>query len=165
MRKKVLLYGAAAVVAGFLLIQLVPYGRAHDNPPVTKAAVLPPAAQRVMAGSCGDCHSNLTTWPWYANVAPVSWLVQHDVDEGRDHLDFSQWDRPQPGLDEVVEQIASGSMPPSKYTILHPGASLSASEKATLIAGMRTLYATDPPPQGRPEGGAGDGDSGDGDGD
>jgi mono/diheme cytochrome c family protein len=158
MVKKVLLLGAGALVALLLLIQLVPYGRAHDNPPVTKEAALPAAAQRVMATSCGDCHSNLTTWPGYSNVAPVSWLVQHDVDEGRDHLNFSEWDKPQPGVDKVIEKIQSGDMPPTKYTIPHPGATLNDSQKATLIAGMRQLYQTDPPPQGQ-RGGEGDGDS------
>lgn len=162
MVKKILLWGAGGVVALFLLIQLVPYGRAHDNPPVTKAAALPPAARSVMASSCGDCHSNLTTWPAYSNVAPVSWLVQKDVDEGRQKLNFSEWDHPQPGLDEVIEKITSGEMPPTKYTILHPGAKLSAAEKATLVSGMRRLYAADPPPAGRADGGGEDGGQGGG---
>lgn len=153
MVKRVLLWGTVAVVALLLLIQLVPYGRAHDNPPVTKAAALPAAAQRVMATSCGDCHSNLTKWPWYTNVAPASWLVQKDVDEGRENLNFSEWNTPQPGLDDIVEQISSGEMPPTKYTILHPGAKLSGSEKTALLDGMRRLYATDPPPPGGGGGG------------
>jgi len=145
MLKKVLLLGGGAIVALFLLIQLVPYGRAHDNPPVTKAAALPPAAQKIMTTSCGDCHSNLSTWPWYSNVAPASWLVQKDVDEGRDALNFSEWDKPQPALDEIIEKIQSGEMPPTKYTIIHGDAKLNSAQKATLVSGMRKLYATDPP--------------------
>jgi len=158
MIKKILLWGAAGIAGLFVLIQFVPYGRAHDNPPVTKQAALPPAAQKVMLTSCGDCHSNLTTWPWYSNVAPASWLVQKDVDEGREKLNFSEWDKPQPGLDEIVEQVDSGEMPPTKFTLLHPSAKLTSSEKAALLAGMRTMYATDPPPAGGGEAGGGDSD-------
>jgi mono/diheme cytochrome c family protein len=146
MVKKVFLFGALAAVALLLVMQLVPYGRAHDNPPVTKEAALAPAAQRIMRTSCADCHSNLTTWPWYSNVAPVSWLVQHDVDEGRGKLNFSEWNRPQPRLDELVEKISSGEMPPTKYTLEHSDAKLDGVQKQTLIAGLRKLYATDPPP-------------------
>ena len=155
MLKKVLLLGVGALVALFLLIQLVPYGRAHDNPPVTKAAALPPAAQKLMTTSCGDCHTNLSEGPWYSNVAPVSWLVQKDVDEGRDALNFSEWDKPQPALDEIVEKIQSGEMPPTKYTIIHGDAKLNSAQKATLVSGMRQLYATDPP-AGIKRGGEGD---------
>jgi mono/diheme cytochrome c family protein len=87
----------------FLLIQLVPYGRDHANPPVTKSpAFVGAQTEQLFNTACGDCHSNLTTWPWYSNVAPVSWLVQSDVDEGRGVMNFSEWDKPQPSIDEVV---------------------------------------------------------------
>jgi len=143
---KRLLYIGGALFGVLLLIQLVPYGRDHTNPPVTAAPKFANAkTESLFKTSCGDCHSNLTTWRWYSNVAPASWLVQSDVDEGRSVMNFSEWNRPQPAVDELVEQITGGSMPPSKYTILHKGAKLSDSEKKTLAAGLVATYKSDPP--------------------
>jgi hypothetical protein len=138
-----------AAVALFVVIQAVPYGRSHGNPPVTRAARWPAGTGKEIArGSCYDCHSNLTKWRWYSNVAPVSWLVQRDVEGGRDSLDFSEWNRGQADLSEVVDQISGGGMPPLQYTVVHPSASLSSADKTQLIAATRKLYATDPPPPG-----------------
>jgi hypothetical protein len=136
-----------ATLAVFVLIQAVPYGRDHDNPPVTKAAALDAPTRAIVAEACADCHSNLTRWPWYTHVAPASWFAQSDVDGGRQVLNFSEWDRAQPAVDELAEVVASGQMPPRKYRVLpnHAKARLSDAEKARLIAGLRRLYATDPP--------------------
>ncbi len=135
-----------ALAALLLLIQLVPYGRDHNNPPVTRAAMWPDAQAQALADqSCYDCHSNLTGWRWYSNLAPASWLVQRDVEEGRRILDFSEWDRRQPDLDQVQEAISEGGMPPIKYTLPHPSTKLSSDEKARLIAGLAALYEQDPP--------------------
>ncbi len=137
------------LVALFVLIQAVPYGRDHSNPPVTLAAQWPPGQGEVLAEqSCYDCHSNLTEWRWYSNIAPVSWLIQNDVDEGRSTLNFSEWDRGQPDLGEMVEQVSSGEMPPTKYTLIHSNASLDSEAKKQLVAALTRLYATDPPPPG-----------------
>src|SRR3954467_14803277 len=89
-----ILLGTVAVLA---LIQFVPYGRSHADPAATSRARFPDATTRhLFAEACGDCHSNATTWPWYSNVAPVSWLVQNDVDGGRDRFDVSRWGPPPP---------------------------------------------------------------------
>lgn len=133
----------------FLLIQLVPYGRDHSNPPVTSPAHWGPGpAEDLAAQSCNDCHSNLSDWRWYSNVAPISWLVQNDVDGGRRTLNFSEWDRIQPDLSEVVDTVSSGDMPPLQYTLAHPSTKLSADEKQQLIDGLTKLYAKDPPASG-----------------
>ena len=135
-------------VALFALVQLVPYGRAHANPKPTKSAMLAgPKAQQIFTDACADCHSYKTKWPWYTNVAPVSWLVTHDVDGGRNALNLSAWDKAQVSVDDVAEKIKSGSMPPLQYKLSpnHANARLSDKEKAILIASMRGLYATDPP--------------------
>lgn len=148
---KWLLLGGLALL---VLAQAVPYGRAHSNPPVTEAARWPAGpGEQIAEQSCYDCHSNLTRWRWYSNVAPASWLVQHDVEDGRDILNFSEWNRGQPGAGDVVEQVSSGEMPPLQYTILHPSASLSASEKSKLVAALTRLYVADPPPPGGGGGG------------
>ncbi|HJV08531.1 MAG TPA: heme-binding domain-containing protein, partial [Acidimicrobiales bacterium] len=82
--------GAIVVGALLLALQLVPYGRDHTNPPVTAGTSWPTAEGRRLAGAaCYDCHSNETKWPIYSFVAPMSWLVQRDVDEGRRKLNFS----------------------------------------------------------------------------
>jgi Haem-binding domain len=138
-----------ALVGLLLVIQLVPYGRDHGNPPVTRAAQwTDPAAEQLATESCYDCHSNLTKWLWTSNIAPASWLVQNDVDGGRRTLNFSEWDRGQPELGDISEQISSGEMPPLQYTLVHSGSSLSDAEKATLVKGLEDLYRSDPPPLG-----------------
>lgn len=140
---KILLGG----VALFALIQLVPYGRDHSAPAATKNAVfVSPQVRQMVADSCADCHSYKTKWPWYTHVAPASWLVQNDVDGGRNAMNLSRWDTAQPALDRVVGMIQSGEMPPLKYTVMpnHAAARLSDKEKQQLIDGFRRLYATQP---------------------
>lgn len=140
-----------AAVAFFLLLQLVPYGRVHTNPPVTLEAPWPDAASRALAvRACYDCHSNETEWPWYSNVAPASWLLQRDVDEGRSKLNYSTWDRSQE-TDEMAESVLEGEMPPRTYLPLHPAASLNEVEKRQLIAALETLAATASRRQGEQE--------------
>jgi len=86
--------GAIGVLA---VIQLVPYGRAHEDPRATREARFTSAStQRLFDGACADCHFDHTRWPLYSDIAPVSWLVQHDVDDGRRVMNLSEWDRPQP---------------------------------------------------------------------
>ena len=119
-----------------VVIQLIPYGHSHTNPPVTKEATWDSPQTRDLARrACYDCHSNQTTWPWYSNVAPVSWLVQNDVDGGRRHLNFSQWDQPQRHAADIAEQIREGGMPPWFYLPMHPHAKLAPGESADLISG------------------------------
>jgi mono/diheme cytochrome c family protein len=143
-------------LALFAAIQFVPYGRSHTNPPVTQAAAFGPGAGLDIArGACFDCHSNESEWPWYSTVAPMSWLIQRDVDEGRDHLNFSEWDRPQDKADDLVKVVEEGEMPPFTYTLLHPDARLTDEERATLIASLQELLATDPPIDGDDNSGPG----------
>lgn len=147
MIRRVLTIGGLASVGLMLLIQFVPYGRAHNNPHVTQAARFTDlGGEQLMRQSCGDCHTNLTSWRWYSNIAPASWLVTNDVDGGRSNLNFSEWNKPQPELREVLEIIDGGEMPPLQYTLIHPGAKLSDSEKRLLRAALTTLYASDSPP-------------------
>ena len=105
MFKKIILIVVIVAVGGFLLIQLVPFGRDHTNPPVVQEPKWDsPATRELAKRACFDCHSNETVWPWYSNIAPVSWLVANDTYEGRDHLNFSDW---VPGDVELDELAAS----------------------------------------------------------
>ena len=118
-------------------VQAVPSGRDHSNPPRTMEPQWDNTATRELARrACFDCHSNETVWPPYANVAPVSWLVQHDVDEGRAKLNFSEWDRSQEEAGEAADVIAEGGMPPSMYLLMHRTAKLNASEQRQLMQGL-----------------------------
>jgi mono/diheme cytochrome c family protein len=127
------------VVLGlFVLIQIIPYGRNHTNPPVvSEPAWDSPQTKALAARACLDCHSNDTTWPWYSNLAPISWLVQHDVDEGRQSLNLSEWGQRRYETDEIYGLINNGEMPPSQFLFLHPQARLTESEKQALIKGFR----------------------------
>ena len=130
-----------ALAAAFIGVQAVPYGRDHSNSPRTMEPLWDSATTRELARrACFDCHSNETAWPRYANVAPVSWLVQYDVDEGRAKLNFSEWARPQEEAGEAAEVMAEGEMPPSTYLLMHRTARLSASERQQLMDGLaRTI--------------------------
>lgn len=127
----------AILVVGLMAIQAVPYGHAHDNPPVLAEPQWDSAATRALAvAACYDCHSNEVVWPWYTNIAPVSWLATHDVNEARDKLNFSEWTTAEQETDELGEVVESGEMPPIYYGWIHPSARLTDQEIQQLIAGL-----------------------------
>ncbi|MFZ0546289.1 MAG: heme-binding domain-containing protein [Candidatus Promineifilaceae bacterium] len=142
--KRIIQVGLIAGVGGFLLIQLIPYGRNHTNPSVTSEPNWDSPQTRDLAQrACFDCHSNETVWPWYSNVAPVSWLAQHDTDEGRQTLNFSTWNEGGKGREpgEAIEAVSRGQMPPPVYLITHGDARLSPAEKQALIEGLRATIS------------------------
>ena len=128
----------AILVGLFLLIQLLPFGKNHANPAVVSEPAWDTSATRGLAQrACFDCHSNETAWPWYSNIAPVSWLVYYDVVEGRGKMNFSDWGRGfQPNVGEITEVIQEGEMPPVQYLFMHSEAKISAAEKQALIDGL-----------------------------
>jgi hypothetical protein len=126
-----------ACVALLGLAQLVPVSR--TNPPVEQEVDAPPEVRALLERTCYDCHSHATRWPWYAWVAPASWLLAHDVSEGREHLNFSTWGRYDAeeraeNLEEIAEMLDEGEMPPWFYLPLHPDARLSDAELSTIRA-------------------------------
>lgn len=160
------------IVAGLIVIfaamQFVPVDKSH--PPITDPIVFKNTdAELIARRSCYDCHSNENVWPWYGNIAPVSWVVANHVAEGRSVLNFSdiagtianggeRGERGEAGeageageggaggsaadiVDESAETINEGEMPPAYYLLTHPDAALSASDKATLIAGIKEALA------------------------
>jgi hypothetical protein len=90
--------------------------------------------------ACGDCHSYETEWPWYSNVAPISWLVQHDVEEGRAEFNVSRWGRGENEADEAAETVQEGEMPLPVYLITHPEARLAAADEQALIQGLVATF-------------------------
>ena len=135
---------AAGVAVGLLVVMQF-FRPERANPPSDPAASFDAVAKpsqeiaSTLKRACYDCHSNQTNWPWYSNVAPMSWLVVSDVKEGRAKLNFSEWTRPGregelPSLGEVCESVRDGKMPLRSYTLLHPDASLTAQEIAALCS-------------------------------
>ncbi len=98
---------------------------------------VPADVRAVLERSCRDCHSNDTRWPWYSNVAPVSWFVIDHVNHGRSHINFSDWARFSPSdadqaLEEICEMVREGEMPLRSYLLMHRSARLSPADVDTL---------------------------------
>lgn len=142
MLKKILIGLIGAVLLIFLLIQLVPYGRDHINPPVIAEPIWDsPQTRAYFWRACADCHSNETVWPWYSNIAPISWLIQRDVDEGRAEFNVSEWGvRKKNKGDKAAKLVQEGKMPLPNYLPLHPEARLSAQEKQEFIQGLIATF-------------------------
>jgi hypothetical protein len=134
--------GIGAVVL-LIVIQFIPYGRAHANPAVVQEPQWDSEVTRDLAvRACYDCHSNETEWPWYSNVAPLSWVVENHVDEGRQILNFSDWTRSYRRAHESAETIQEGQMPPLYFTVMHSKARLSDQEKQQLIEGLNATVGS-----------------------
>jgi len=134
--RRVILVILVAAVA----IQFIPVTR--TNPPADIEVDPPADVHALLRRACYDCHSHETRWPWYSRVAPVSWLVAHDVHEGRKDLDFSDWpafdfDLQGDLLADVAKQVKNGKMPPSLYTFMHVDARLTDEERARILAWAR----------------------------
>ena len=121
--KKHLYFLISILLVAFLLIQFIPVDR--TNPPVVLDIETPSEVKAILKRSCYDCHSNETVWPWYSKIAPVSWLIAHDVKEGREYLNFSRWDdytvkKKVELIKESIEEVEEGEMPPWVYIPTHP---------------------------------------------
>ena len=136
--KKIIL----AFIILFGIIQFIPYGKNHTNPKVVAEPQWDsPKTKEVFMKACGDCHSNETKWPWYSDVAPISWSVYHHVVEGREHFNVSMWGQQKKNDgDEAVEEINEGKMPLQSYLLAHPEARLSDVEKQLFIEGLKKTF-------------------------
>jgi mono/diheme cytochrome c family protein len=138
-----------AILAGVLLVllllaQLVPYGRDHTNPAVLAEPNWDsPHTRQLFMQTCGDCHSNETVWPWYTNIAPVSWMIQNHVDEGRSQFNVSAWGYQENEAEEAVELYMHGEMPPKSYLPAHPEAQLNGADRQALIDGMLATFGSE----------------------
>ena len=134
----------AVLVGLFGLIQLVPYGRTHSNPPTKEEPKWDsPRTRELAKRACFDCHSNETHWPWYADVAPMSWVVQRDVDAARRTVNFSEFHIPQDLAKYSGLSVRNGGMPPTKYMVAHPEARLTDAEIAELASGLDATLKID----------------------
>jgi hypothetical protein len=134
--------GEAAVI--FIGIQFIPYGRAHNNPPVIAEPKWDsPNTRELFFRACGDCHSNETVLPWYDVVAPITWFIKRDIDKGRAALNVSDWGRVEGNSHDAAAVVQNGSMPPTRYTIFHPSARLTDSEKQAFIPGLVATFGSE----------------------
>ena len=151
---------AVGVAVFFVAIQTI--RPARTNPPIDPsqeiAAKLPvdPAVQQILSRSCNDCHSQRTVWPWYSNVAPVSWLVIRDVDDGRRHMNLSNLTTTPPRqlartLDDVCREVRSGDMPMKIYVPMHPLSKLSPEDVTALCKWSEARLQELPPDARAPE--------------
>jgi len=136
--KKIIL----SAVAIFIAIQLIPYGKNHTNQKVLAEPKWDtPKTRELFMRSCGDCHSNETKWPFYSNIAPLSWSIYNHVDEGREHFNISMWGKQKKNeAKDAVEEIEEGEMPLAPYLLAHPEARLSDSDKKLLIQGLKNTF-------------------------
>lgn len=149
--KKKLKWIFGVLTALFLLLQLT--NPKQFNPPVVRDLIAtappPPEIATLLRAACYDCHSYETKWPLYSRIAPASWLVTYDVNEGREHFNFSDWPvdpaRAAKKMDRISEVVDYREMPPKKYTILHPDARLTEEQRKQLMdwadAAAETLRA------------------------
>jgi len=100
----------------------------------------------VLQRACNDCHSNETTWPWYTQIAPLSWLMAYGVEEGRKVINFSEWESYSPERQQSIltlscRDASTGKMPGSPYTLFHPDARLTDDDVAAICAVARSPEA------------------------
>ena len=135
-----MIIGGAILLVG--IAQIIPYGRNHGNPDVRQEVSWDSQqTKEIFYRACGDCHSNMTKWPWYSNIAPASWLITRDVTEGRKNFNVSMW-----GVQKVNKgayapyQVQENKMPPPQYLLAHPEAKLSKAEKESFIRGLKATF-------------------------
>jgi hypothetical protein len=153
--KKALLYAAGVVLVAGIAIQFIPVKGVGSNPPERFKIDAPPEVEAILRESCFDCHTNETRWPWYAKLAPASWLLARDIRKGRSHMNMSEWG--EAGEEERTidkenswEEIESGEMPPWFYIYpMHLGAKLNDEKKAKLKAWM--MAPKPPEPKAEPK--------------
>lgn len=144
MKKKIL----KILLVVFIAIQAFRIDK--TNPPVVASqdfiAMYKPseAIANTLRNSCYDCHSNTSKYPWYSNVAPVSWLVKNHINEGREELNFSEWGtftakRKSKKLEDIVEEVEAGEMPMKPYVLMHSEAKMSSEQREALVNYFKEL--------------------------
>lgn len=130
------------LVLGFIVIQFIPSGIPENKPEddcnIVNSELLSDSVSGLLRTSCFDCHSDQKDFPWYSRVAPVSWLLAKHINEGKSHLNFSEWEgyskREKTGkLEDIKAELESGGMPPKSYLLMHPEAKMNPEEVTTLV--------------------------------
>lgn len=132
---------SAILFAGLVGIQFVPSSFSRSNPPVTGEPMWDsPETRKIFFATCSDCHSNESKFPWYSSIAPVSWLIESDVRNGRKHFNISEWDRSHRGGDNAADEVQKGGMPIGPYLLMHPEANLNTVQKKKFVEGLKRTF-------------------------
>ena len=134
------------LLAIFLLSQLIRPAKNQSNDQandVSKKSPVPDSVQAILKVACNDCHSNATVYPWYAEVQPVAWWLANHVEEGKEHLNLSNFTARRVAIqnhkfEEIIEMVKEGEMPLASYTWIHRDAILTEGQKQTLINWAQT---------------------------
>jgi len=136
---KIILLALAVI---FIAIQFIPGGLPENKPEDERSIVhsdlVTENVLTQLRTSCFDCHSNQTSFPWYSKLAPTSWWLAGHINDGKSHLNFSEWEdnsrREKIGLlEEIKGEVDAGEMPLKSYLIVHRDARLNAEEVAALV--------------------------------
>lgn len=142
----------AGLIAFLVVIQI--FQPQRTNPPVVSSRSLgvhvdvPVDVQSALLRACGDCHSNQTHWPWYSHVAPLSWVITDDVNEGRRHMNFEDWearqdpDQADERIAGICKEVQQNGMPPFSYRIVHKDLQLKTNEIASICAWTQAFRST-----------------------
>ena len=128
--RKLARLASIALVLVFIGLQFVPTSGVSKTSTTRPhgAEMINPQVGKILDRSCQDCHSSRTAWPWYSRVAPVSWVISKHVNEGREILNFSEWESQPPSAGVrmlICDAVSEGRMPLSSYTAIHRNARLS----------------------------------------
>jgi len=140
------IFRATAIILGivFIALQFVPSSFSRVNPPVTGEPTWDsPETRATFFKACADCHSNETRFPWYSRIAPVSWLLEKDIQQGRKHFNISEWDKSERGGDDAVEEVQKGAMPIGPYLLMHPETNFNLTEKRAFVEGLKKTFDGD----------------------
>jgi hypothetical protein len=135
------------IIAVLVIIQFIHPNKNNSNDnskDITTEYSVPDSVKTIWKKACNDCHSNYTEYPWYNNIQPIAWWLQNHVDEGKHHLNFSEFAAYTPKrkvhkLNDIAEVIEEGEMPLSSYTLIHKEAKLTKEENELLIKWARAL--------------------------
>ena len=134
-----------------VLVQFIPMEKNESGPTefdISKSYNVPDNVSMIMKGACNDCHSNTTTYPWYSKIQPVGFWLNHHVEEGKGHLNFSEFTKiplrvQNHKLEEIIEMVESKEMPLESYTYLglHPEADLTSEEREVMVSWAKEQMA------------------------
>lgn len=145
---KVIKIVAVVLLAGFVLLQFIgpakPEGAEQNPDDLLVNEEVPDGISTMLVAACYDCHSMETKYPWYGNVAPVSWFVFDHIEHGREELNFSYWNKMSKreklrALNDIQEEIERGKMPLDSYVDMHSEAELTDDQKNELISWAKSL--------------------------
>lgn len=140
--KKIFTHVLLLACGAIVVAQFIPSSFSRINPPVTGEPLWDnPETRETFFRVCADCHSNNTVFPWYSTVAPASWIIESDVQEGRRHFNVSEWDRSRLGGSDAADEVRRGAMPVGPYLLMHPAANLNADEKKRFVDGLTRTFS------------------------